>query len=625
MKKQKKGFTITELVIVIAVIAVLAAVLIPTFVSLVRRANESKDIQLVHNLNTALTIDGEKHYTMQDALDAALESGYDVDKINAAATGNEILWDGTNDQFCYLKDGEVQYIPDSKREETDTAKITYWQICDSMPDTQTYAIYAGENWPDADAEIPNLTVGFDAGKNTNITSVTYTGASKTAVIRTNGGTLTVEAPNDTVHHYGKADSVNITAIASESYHEHGIVGDKITLNNGRVVMEKGGSASEIDIAATAENITNGSAVINVDNTASPETVIMVKEAVKTAIETKGGKNKITAAEGSLLVYGENTKASVGTKTFDTFDSEDIVNPGALQYWKAKGGTLRLISDNTLTEGMTLKKECTLDLNGHKLTMSQQLQAGKSTGTSDADLTIKNGELVVQGGVGIYSLGNAKVTLENVTMTVENASAFVVCLGSNNNTVVLKNSKINGGKYGVSEFGENNNVTIEDCEILNTGDFGVYHNGSTSPSTYTIKNTTISNKNGAGIYISGSVNNNARQTLVMENCTVTGPTAVEIKHTDATITGCTLIASTTNQTAKESGGGSCTTGYAFAATGNGASDNVTGTITLADCKLCVQTAENESGKAFVFQTAEGASVTINGKVVTTFDTYYTSAA
>ena len=35
--KRKKGFTIVELVIVIAVIAVLAAVLIPTFSSLIQK------------------------------------------------------------------------------------------------------------------------------------------------------------------------------------------------------------------------------------------------------------------------------------------------------------------------------------------------------------------------------------------------------------------------------------------------------------------------------------------------------------------------------------------------------------------------------------------------------------
>ncbi len=44
-KNNRKGFTITELVIVIAVIAILAAVLIPTFTSIINKANDSADLQ----------------------------------------------------------------------------------------------------------------------------------------------------------------------------------------------------------------------------------------------------------------------------------------------------------------------------------------------------------------------------------------------------------------------------------------------------------------------------------------------------------------------------------------------------------------------------------------------------
>ena len=57
MKRNKKGFTIVELVIVIAVIAILAAVLIPTFSSLIRRANETFDISLAKNMNTMLKME----------------------------------------------------------------------------------------------------------------------------------------------------------------------------------------------------------------------------------------------------------------------------------------------------------------------------------------------------------------------------------------------------------------------------------------------------------------------------------------------------------------------------------------------------------------------------------------
>lgn len=48
-KNNKKGFTIVELVIVIAVIAILAAVLIPTFSGVVKKANESAALQEATN------------------------------------------------------------------------------------------------------------------------------------------------------------------------------------------------------------------------------------------------------------------------------------------------------------------------------------------------------------------------------------------------------------------------------------------------------------------------------------------------------------------------------------------------------------------------------------------------
>ena len=54
---KKRGFTIVELVIVIAVIAILASVLIPTFANVVTKARESKELQEARNAYTQALVD----------------------------------------------------------------------------------------------------------------------------------------------------------------------------------------------------------------------------------------------------------------------------------------------------------------------------------------------------------------------------------------------------------------------------------------------------------------------------------------------------------------------------------------------------------------------------------------
>ena len=56
-KNNRKGFTIVELVIVIAVIAILATVLVPTFGNVIEKANKSAALQEARNEFTEYMID----------------------------------------------------------------------------------------------------------------------------------------------------------------------------------------------------------------------------------------------------------------------------------------------------------------------------------------------------------------------------------------------------------------------------------------------------------------------------------------------------------------------------------------------------------------------------------------
>lgn len=260
-KNCKKGFTIVELIIVIAVIAILAAVLIPTFSNLIKRANVANDTALVRNLNTALAADGAKqHDTMREALAAANAFGYDVSKINAKADGNEILWDSYNDCFVYKDESGINYIPDSQIKGEAGKGAQLWHIANKgISDISSeYSNYLGEG---TYAGTLNVSTGLDVGDHTEVTAVEYTGKGENVIIYMNGGKLTVTETNATAqqYFYGSASQADITT-GTSCFHVYGAIA-KTNVLAGKVVAENGGMVivSKAETNASVEK--NGGIVL----------------------------------------------------------------------------------------------------------------------------------------------------------------------------------------------------------------------------------------------------------------------------------------------------------------------------------------------------------------------------
>lgn len=227
LKLIKKGFTIVELVIVIAVIAVLAGVLIPTFSSLVNKSNESADVQLIRNLNVSLQTDkasNGKHNTLYDANQALIDYGYDITKMNLNSSECRLLWDSVNDVFCYFNGEKVKYVSkDALTKIEDDEKYKYFAIYNEIPSRteQVFSIYYNGNG----ATHADVAVGFDAG-NSNI-PVNYAvdeNNNNSVIIRTNGGNLTVNAYNGDITHYGSVNELSVIKVNPDHcYHEYGFI------------------------------------------------------------------------------------------------------------------------------------------------------------------------------------------------------------------------------------------------------------------------------------------------------------------------------------------------------------------------------------------------------------------
>lgn len=249
------------------------------------------------------------------------------------------------------------------------------------------------------------------------------------------------------------------------------------------------------------------------------------------------------------------------------------------------------------------KTVTVDLNGKTLLYTgsgtgDNPQNGEAISVSAGKLVLKNGTVNMvndeAGGSvywGIRVHGTGSLAMSKVTVKSEDSPLFMSAVSA-------------GGKIY---------LTLDECHIEGVYS-AVYMNGSTSPAEITINNSTIVSKD-VGIYVSNSVATGNRQKLTITDSTVTGTTAIEVKHTDATITGCTLISTAAEQKSQINGNGSCTEGFAFAVTGNGDADKTTGTVVVSGCKFYngkpSSTDAEENGFYFVFTTAEGASVTVDG--------------
>lgn len=560
IRKTKKGFTIVELVIVIAVIGILAAILVPTFIGLTSRANEASDNALVNNLNKALKLQegeqGKKPETFQGAIDNLKKEGYLLEQLSTRS-GKTLVWDLKEDQFV-LNPTSLQ------------TGANYWKIVENTNDVdaQNYSIYAGQKWT---GNASGFKYGFDAGEKTDIEEITYTntGAAQEVIIRTNGGNLTINAPEDSVKHYGVANVVDIQAIKHNSYHEH----DKTTflkVKTGRVVLEANAEVGGIHAVATDDagdkyfnnikiavvsettplpeitrdlasideitnegeysqyvlevqtsvtsseyvwaNLSISGALTVSNNVVSKETVTeeakASKEIKQEETEASEGVSEIAeqiAQDTDNAVSEEEAKESASDVVTPTFDEKVVARVSTTGYESLKDaldnvnadGKVVVLKDIDEFPGYLIDKSLTLDLGGHTIT--------GVTDFSKINPNTNNRLFKAAGSAEVKVINGKIVATATSNVAGYNSKGKPV----NANNTVLSGAAGGSGFYGAFRSEGSSTLVLEDLVLENSRPWGM-NVKVTEGTNAVLRNVTINSRFGGGIEAAGGY-------TLIENC------------------------------------------------------------------------------------------------------------
>ena len=309
-------------------------------------------------------------------------------------------------------------------------------------------------------------------------SYTNSGNAQTVTIYTDGGTLTVNAPNDTVHHYGEANFVNITAIAGNSFHEFGKV-DVLSIEKGRVVIEKGDNViltqvkSEEAIVSVPNNkvlkttLQKADGITEIQLQKGNDTPITIKEAENWAKDEV--PNELKNVIGVVPTQANDNYVAKIEKKFYTSLSEALDNAQS-------GDTMTLIKDVELNSVFLIDKSIIIDGQGHNIYNT----ANRVIRVTQQNLNIKLYNMGIISkctdsndvrGISFDNISsNSSLLLDGCTVSASFYAINIVA-GPENLNITIKNGTVAAGWAAINSYANNSTFTIENSVLRGLNDKG----------------------------------------------------------------------------------------------------------------------------------------------------------
>lgn len=361
--EKKRGFTIVELIVVIAIIAVLATVLIPAFGSVMQKAKVAAKTQIASSMNTFLAAEevlNARPQTLGEAMDILKKQGFDDGELLCEDQEILLVWNAESNRFALLDaDMNTLYSHDGDPIEADSRSL--WIAVSELPSEQSFSMYLTESFDHTEIEV---SVSIDIGSCNTLEKLIYSGSdepSKETVIRSGSEEIKVEINN-----------------LSATLNLNGVFGEVSIIDpssRDEAIVNIDGEVSEIIIEGGSLNIAENSTVENLEISAESSDDFCI---------TVAPNSSITAIKDEKELINDDNYNDGGSESGDTppeeepeSDPSDIVpEEGKVAYIVSTdtqissleealrvGGDIILLADTEEKE-LEISAETRIDLNGH---------------------------------------------------------------------------------------------------------------------------------------------------------------------------------------------------------------------------------------------------------------------
>ena len=427
MKKlNRKGFTIVELVVVVAIIAILASALIPTFVGLVNRANLSADIQAARQMTSTLAVLAAEDAEIEDVLDALLEENYNIEALVPLSQNHAFYWYKEYNTVVLVKtvDGASELVfPENNEKmandfEADLAAGKVYNLAQSFREVPVEAATSAQVEELISAGVGVITLTNDV----KLANEIVVAKDAEVVINLAGNTFDASAISTRPFYVSAGSNANITVNAEGSEikcAEFGLV-DFRGNNTGSFTVNGGTITADLNWGALVKVRSGANVTVTFNN------VTYTDVATDSYIVNSQGT-------ANVVVNGGRFESALGFQVTELTMTGATVTTDAYAVLVTKSAT---IDNCTITSASKAEKELTGDVNATVPAGAVQVQSGATATINNSTVSVTGASAANESAPLVFCSSGGKFVVNSTVLKTNATETYHVHKGGYTCTFVV---------------------------------------------------------------------------------------------------------------------------------------------------------------------------------------------